>query len=142
MKTTPPPGTHKLRLKVPPNVLKIIRDPYVIFSVFMGVLLMVFTMHYRVNPVEGSVVNESIRDTPFHYLLLVTTMPAWIAGAVIEELVLGWVHRDWEDWFVVIPLIFIIQIALYMIFGLTLRLIHRVIIRMFSRADDGRSLQD
>ena len=53
------------------------------FFIGLGALLLSLTLYFRVNPVEGSVVDERVVGSFFHYVLLVTTMPAWIAGALI-----------------------------------------------------------
>ena len=91
---------------------KIVCDPYVGVSVFVGVVLMALTLYYRVNPVEGSVVNEAVRGTWFHYVLMVTTMPAYITGLVLAPFLK-----------VFVPAVFIVQIILYTCLGLLLRLI-------------------
>jgi hypothetical protein len=56
--------------------------PDVISALFViiGAVLLALTIIYRVNPVEGSVVDPQIRGTALHLTLLYTTMPAWIAG--------------------------------------------------------------
>lgn len=95
---------------------KIMRDPYVVLLVFISVVLMALTLYFRVNPAEESVVDEAVRGKPFHYVLLVTTMPAWIAGVFLGgATVLSY------------PLMFIIQIIIYTGLGLLLRWTHRVI---------------
>jgi len=92
---------------------KIMCDPYVIVSVAMGVVLMVLTLHFRVNPVEGSVVAKAICGKPFHYILLITTMPAWIAGVFLGgTTILSY------------PLMFIFQALFYACLGLLLRWVH------------------
>ena len=95
-----------------------VRDPYVIVSVITGVILLTLTLLFRVNPVEGSVVNEAISGTFFVYILLFTTMPAWIAGIFI-----GFAT------FMSVPLMFLFQVTIYTFLGLLLRLIHRGIKR-------------
>ncbi len=101
-----------------PNFKKIVLDPYVIVSVIIGVVLLTLTLIFRVNPVEASVVNEAIVGTPFHFFLLCTTMPAWIAGIVIGFTTI-----------ISYPLMFLFQIIIFTFLGLLLRLIHRAIIR-------------
>ena len=95
---------------------KIVCDPYVLGSVFTGIVLMALTLYYRVNPVEGSVVNEAVRGTWLHYVLMITTMPAYIAGLVLASFLK-----------VFVPAVFIVQIILYTGLGLLLRLIHRLV---------------
>jgi hypothetical protein len=46
---------------------------------------MLLTLHFDINPVEGSVVPDSIRGTGFHVFLFITTMPAWIAGLMVSS---------------------------------------------------------
>ncbi len=99
-----------------PDFKKIVLDPYVIASVIIGVILLILTLIFRVNPVECSVVNEAIVGTPFHLFLLWTTMPAWIAGIVI-----GFTT------FISFPLMFLFQIIIFTFIGLLLRSIHRAI---------------
>ena len=100
------------------NFKNIVCDPYVIVSVITGVILLILTLLFKVNPAEGSVVNEAVRGTIFHYFLLCTTMPAWIAGILI-----GFTT------FLSFPLMFLFQIIIFTILGLLLRLAHRGIKR-------------
>ena len=98
--------------------LKLACDPCVIVSVLAGIVLMTLTLFFNVNPAEGSVVNDAVRETPLHYVLLATTMPAWIAGVFLGCAgILSY------------PLMFIMQIVLYAIIGLLLRWIGRRIFR-------------
>jgi len=46
---------------------------------------MLLTLHFNINPVEGSVVPENIRGTAFHVFLFITSMPAWIAGLMVSN---------------------------------------------------------
>jgi hypothetical protein len=55
--------------------------------VIIGVVLLSLTLKYRVNPVEGSVVDPNILGTSLHYILLPTTMPAWIAGESLASII-------------------------------------------------------
>ena len=75
---------------------------------------MLLTLHFNINPVEGSVVPEYIRGTAFHVFLFIAGMPAWIAALMVSN---------------VLPVPFpvtacIIQILFYGILG---KMIHRVI---------------
>lgn len=97
---------------------KIIYDPYVLVSAAIGLLLMALTVYFRVNPVEGSVVHESIRGTAVHYLLLMTTMPAYIAGMLVG-------NAAWISY----VLMFTVQAVLYACLGLLLRFIIRILWR-------------
>ena len=76
--------------------------------VFMlaGSILLVLTLKFRVNPVEVTVVDDAIAGTNFHLFLLVTTMPAWIAGLVLG---LGS--------FLSFPLMFVFQIIIFGLLG-------------------------
>ena len=47
---------------------------------------MLFTLHFEINPVEGSVVPEYIRGTVFHIFLFIASMPAWILGLMFSGL--------------------------------------------------------
>lgn len=57
--------------------------------VCIGFLLMCVTLAHNVNPCEGSAVSKAIRGTRLHHLLLVTTIPAYVAGMFAVRL-LGW----------------------------------------------------
>ena len=97
-----------------------IKDPYVILSVLTGIILLILTLLFRVNPVEGSVVNESIRGTPFHMFLFFTTMPAYMAGLFAGA-----------GTFLTFPLMFLFQIILFALLGSLFRLIHNAVVRIF-----------
>ncbi|MHC4385976.1 MAG: hypothetical protein ACYTEU_10845 [Planctomycetota bacterium] len=99
---------------------KIICDPYVIVSILIGIVLMSLTLYFRVNPAEGSVVDKAILGTLFHMVLLLTTMPAWIAGTTVAALTL---------WVLSYPMMFLFQVILYTGLGLVLRKIHNLIYR-------------
>jgi len=101
----------------------------VIASVLTGAILLALTLFFNVNPVEGSVVNDAIRGTPLHYVLLVTTMPAWIAGSMIFFPLEHLIDGEWAVWAVLYPLMFIIQVAIYAGIALLLRWIVRTIFR-------------
>ncbi len=45
---------------------------------------MLLTLHFDINPVEGSVVPEYIRGTGFHIFLFFASMPAWIGGLMVS----------------------------------------------------------
>jgi len=47
---------------------------------------MLFSLHFNINPVEGSVVPQYIQDTGLDILLFITCMPAWIFGYIIGYL--------------------------------------------------------
>lgn len=58
-----------------------------------GIVLMVFTIIWRVNPVEGSVVPRFLTGSPVGeavlWILFVTCMPVWIATVILGTAVLG-----------------------------------------------------
>jgi len=58
------------------------KDVFALVFMTIGIVLLTLTLIFRVNPAEGGVVNEAIVGTLFHKILLLTTMPAWIAGAI------------------------------------------------------------
>lgn len=62
-------------------------DKYFWIASIVGVILMLFALHFNINPVEGSVVPQYIQDTGIHIFLFVTCMPAWILGYIIGYLV-------------------------------------------------------
>ena len=59
------------------------KDPFFWISALIGLVLMLLTLHFNINPVEGSVVSKAIQGTFFHVFLFLTTMPAWIAGLMV-----------------------------------------------------------
>ena len=87
--------------------------PDIISAVFVivGAVLLILTIKFRVNPVEGSVVNPAIRGTTLHYILLFTTMPAWIAGESLSNIS----FKDSYEF--AIALMFIFQVLLYLFLG-------------------------
>ncbi len=54
---------------------------------FIGLSLMVLTLYFDVNPIEGSVVAREIAGTWIHVLLFVTCMPGWIAGLFLSMII-------------------------------------------------------
>lgn len=54
-------------------------------TAIIGLVFMLLTLHFNINPVEGSVVPEYIRGTGFHIFLFITSMPAWIAGLIVSS---------------------------------------------------------
>ena len=48
---------------------------------------MLLTLHFNINPVDGSVVPQTVQDTGLHVFLFITCMPAWIIGYIIGYLV-------------------------------------------------------
>jgi len=49
-----------------------------------GIILMAFTVAWRINPVEGSVIPQFLKDNlageAVHLLLLITCMPVWFVA--------------------------------------------------------------
>ena len=88
-----------------------------IIFVIIGNILLALTLLYRVNPAEGSIVDEAIIGTTFHLVLLITTMPAWIAGAVVGMTT-----------FISYPLMFVSQTILYWFLGKLVQLLCKIII--------------
>jgi hypothetical protein len=87
------------------------KDKFFWITATIGLVFMLFTLHFNINPVEGSVVPEYIRGTGFHIFLFIASMPAWIVGLLVSG---------------VFPLPFsvmacIIQILIYGIFGKIIR---------------------
>ena len=60
------------------------KDKFFWITAIIGLVFMLFTLHFNINPVESSVVPESIQGTGFHIFLFFATMPAWIAGLMVS----------------------------------------------------------
>ena len=78
------------------------RDRIALATTVLGIVLMSLTIAWRVNPIEGSVMPMFLKQTSWGWalfiVLLVTTMPAWIAGvllAVVIPLVNPSNHSGW-----------------------------------------------
>jgi hypothetical protein len=82
-----------------------------IFFALFGVALLILTLEYRINPVEGSVVDPAIRGTSLHWILLVTTMPAWIAGVALT------LNASGDNFAVAVVSMFLFQVLLYHFLG-------------------------
>jgi hypothetical protein len=70
----------------------------------MGIILMAFTLAWRINPVEQSVVPRFLFDTPLglamFWVLFVTCMPAWILALLSGGLLMGDRGLSWlPGWF-------------------------------------------
>ena len=65
----------------------IVRDYAAWMAACIGLSLMVLTLYFDVNPIEGSVVAREIAGTWIHVLLFLTCMPAWIAGLFLSMIV-------------------------------------------------------
>jgi hypothetical protein len=62
------------------------RDKYFWIAAIIGVVLMLLTLHFNINPVEGSVVPQYIQGTGLDIFLFIICMPAWILGYIIGYL--------------------------------------------------------
>ena len=62
-------------------------DRIALLTALVGVILMVLTIVWHINPAEGSVVPDFLTGNPFgkavFWILYVTCMPVWIAVIVI-----------------------------------------------------------
>jgi hypothetical protein len=89
------------------------RRPDIISSVFVivGIVLISLTVAFRVNPAEASVVNPAVLGTTLHYILLFTTMPAWIAGVLLS----GMLYKSSYEF--AVGLMFLCQVLLYHFLG-------------------------
>ena len=50
---------------------------------------MLLTLHFDINPVEGSVVPEYIQGTGVHIFLFISSMPAWILAIIVGSFLPG-----------------------------------------------------
>jgi hypothetical protein len=92
-------------------------DAISVLFVIIGSVLLALTIVYRVNPVEGSVVNPDIRGTALHWILFCTTMPAWIAGvSLCGEVSVG-------SYKCAVVLMFLFQVLIYYSLGKITRLL-------------------
>jgi hypothetical protein len=62
------------------------KDKFFWIMATIGLLFMLLTLYFDINPVEGSVVPEYIRGTVFHIFLFIASMPAWIIGLMVSDL--------------------------------------------------------
>jgi hypothetical protein len=88
------------------------KDKFFWITAIIGLIFMLLTLHFDINPVEASVITEHIRGTGIHIFLFITSMPAWIIGLMVSS---------------VLPVPFaitacIMQILLYGILGKIMRL--------------------
>ncbi len=95
-------------------------DRIAISTALAGTVLMVFTIVWRINPVEGSVVPRFLTGTPVGlavvWLLFVTCMPAWIAGVFFAHAIPMVSPYSDSGWRIACCLMFVTQFMLY--FGL------------------------
>jgi len=97
------------------------RDPIMIATALLGLVLMILTIAFRINPVEGSVVPEYLTGNPLGrcvvMLLFVTSMPAWIAGLFLAEIIPGVNPANPSGMAVAACLMCAVQVVLYAILG-------------------------
>lgn len=55
-------------------------------TAIIGLVFMLLTLHFNINPVEGSVVPEYIQGTGLHIFLFIASMPAWIVGLIVSSM--------------------------------------------------------
>jgi len=67
------------------SLRNLFKDRFFYITAIIGLVFMLLTLHFNINPVEGSVVPENIRGTGFHIFLFITSMPAWIAGLMVSN---------------------------------------------------------
>ena len=58
-------------------------DKFLWIPAIIGLILMLLTLHFDINPVEGSVVPEYIQGTGVHIFLFISSMPAWIVAIIL-----------------------------------------------------------
>jgi hypothetical protein len=65
-------------------LINFFKDKFFWITATIGLVFMLFTLYFDINPVEGSVVPEYIQGTFFHIFLFITSMPAWIAALMVS----------------------------------------------------------
>jgi hypothetical protein len=69
------------------SLTNLFKDKFFWIGASIGLAFMLLTLHFDINPVEGSVVPEYIQGTGFHIFLFITSMPAWIAGLMVSAVI-------------------------------------------------------
>lgn len=92
-----------------------------------GMVLMVLTVIWRVNPVEGSVVPRFLTGNPLGigvlWVLFVTCMPVWIVTTVLGTVILGSDRNlDWLP-----PWLHVFSIAMVLLQGIAYFLIGKLV---------------
>ena len=87
------------------------KDKFFWIAAIIGLVFMLLTLHFNINPVEGSVVPEYIQGTRLHIFLFIASMPAWIVGLLVS----GVLHVSFP------VMACIIQIFFYRILGKLIR---------------------
>ena len=90
-------------------------------GMFIGVVLLILTLYFGVNPVEATVVHPLIRGTWFHMLLLITTMPALLVLFIAGDMIAGF------------ALMFFVQICVFWVLGRILTFLFSI----FTQKDPG-----
>ena len=68
-------------------LINFFKDKFFWTTAAIGLVFMLFTLYFDINPVEGSVVPDYIRGTVFHIFLFFTSMPAWIVGLFVSDVI-------------------------------------------------------
>jgi len=63
------------------------KDKFFWIAAIIGIVLMLLTLHFNINPVDGSVVPQYVQDIRLHIFLFITCMPAWIIGYIVGYMV-------------------------------------------------------
>ncbi len=61
------------------------KDNFFWITAIIGLVFMLLTLHFDINPVEGSVIPEYIQGTGIHIFLFITSVPAWIVGLMVSS---------------------------------------------------------
>jgi len=100
--------------------------------ILIGIVSLAMALHFRINPVEGSVVDKRIVDTPVDLFLGIAAIPAWCFGVFMSP-----DDGSWCFFFMYIG-----QIILFGIIGLIIDAIVRSIERYIpQRMDSPNGLQ-
>lgn len=95
-------------------------------TALIGVGLMVLTIIWRVNPVEGSVVPRFLTDNPVGVaaisVLLVTCMPVWLPAVSLTLLM---PLQDHAQWRLACGIMIVVQGIVYFLLGKLMSLIVR-----------------
>lgn len=79
---------------------------------------MLLTLHFNINPVDGSVVPQYVQDIRLHIFLFITCMPAWIIGYIVGYMV---------SFLFSVPFPVMVCIAQFLIFGAIGKIVGRCI---------------
>lgn len=103
-------------------------DWVVLIFMITGIILLALTLAFEVNPIEGSVIDDAIKGTAFCLFLLITTLPALIAGLLL----LGMLGETTFVSVIFFPFMFIVQILLYWIVGKTVGPLYSIVGKAFT----------